>query len=509
MAIYRYQPDSLVDAIQLITNEKGGKRAYLYADNAADTEKLRLVKQGLRAEGYKCVPTLNDGKPVLEVRGFTKPEELLNYLSTLKALRGQPQITAEESDTRSADEKARNASLKLAGISYNIGDASYLTYAYRQYRDEKVIKVKGDGNHINFFNKMNIFAGIGYTLGSSALSLYGSKDQSLNTINTANKKIFAHLRQQNVEVSEDSTLKAAMSEKDRGIFGNAHQFLAKYPSEVFNSIYVFVGGALMAAAAYRATRPIAKGVTALEKAAEAVARKEQKDEIWDIGLGVVTASSALVGLTVKEKKPDEDAPKRHGAGRIIDYIQEKPLRATGIGYMVSTVLHGIGTYKKYQLGNQTVKKTAIYRGIFVAANVVSELLLSISSKGHGVGVKPDDSVDQSVVAATAELIMRQPFEKREAMIQNMAGFMSSRDVLGGKSEAIAADLRRHIEALANSPWTKHYVPNAKGEMVEAAPVQPALNTSVETMTKGPEKPTSVVSNAEHLSRQQPLAHALT
>ena len=264
MALYRYQSGSLLDSVQVLTNEAGGMRAYLMAADDAPSNVLRDKKQDIRALGLKCVPIVHDGKPALEVRGFKNANELMGQLKTL-GVAGEPaSITPDEGDTRSRKEKWGNSTLKIAGISYLVGDAAYLRYAYGQFKDEKVSVAKTlAGNRTNFFNKLNIFAGIGYGLGSLALTFYGSRDQSLNTINSANQKIYGHLRNQGIDVPDGSTLKSSMDEKDRGFFGNINHSLSKYPSETLNSVYVGVGLALMAAASYRATRPI-KGLVGKE-----------------------------------------------------------------------------------------------------------------------------------------------------------------------------------------------------------------------------------------------------
>jgi len=67
-------------------------------------------------------------------------------------------------------------------------------------------------------------------------------------------------------------------------------------------------------------------------------------------------------------------------------------------------------------------------------------MLAISSKGHGTGVKPDESVDKSVIATTAELIQRQPEAKREALIEQFSGYMASADVLERAGNAQLGDL---------------------------------------------------------------------
>jgi predicted Zn-dependent protease len=94
----------------------------------------------------------------------------------------------------------------------------------------------------------------------------------------------------------------------------------------------------------------------------------------------------------------------------------------------------------------------------VGTNLLSEWLLAISSKGHGTGVKPDDSVDRTVIAATAQTILQQPEEKRENLITQLSGYMALPDVLGGEAKDIEAKLRELLAASSENPWLKKAMP---------------------------------------------------
>ncbi len=496
LAIYRYQNESLIDSLHILTNEKGGLRAYLYAENGAQSEALRILKQSLRTQNYKCVPTLYDGKPVLEVRGFDKPEQLISLLSDLHAIKGTPEMVMEEGDKRTNKEKLGNSTLKMAGGFYNIGDISYMYYKGAPLLEQWKHFPKGEKFGGKFFGILDVVAGVGYGLGSLVLTFFGSRDQSLNTIRTATAQIERYARKENYEITPESSIAFVNQDPKRGFFGSIKQALERYPSEIFNSIYVFVGLFLSAAAVYHSTRPIDKALPVAEL------KKALKAQFWnrvDVGLGVVTATSAITGLVVKEQKPVKGDPKRDGIGGVIDWIREKPLRATGIGYMIATGFHAWSTTGMWV--DKTEKpQYLIGRAIFIVANVASEFLLAVSSKGHGVGVKPDASVDNSVIAATSELILRQPPEKHEAMIQRLAGYMAVPEVLGGDAETIAKELRTHLAALKQNPWTKHYVfvPNGSGEKT-------AVETELANMPaqEAPAKPANIVSGGiEYVAKQQ-------
>lgn len=478
MAIYRYQPGSLLDEVTIIMNQSGGVRGYIHARSDATVEQLAQVQAGLHAQGWKTVAIMHDGKPALEVRGFKQPEKLVEVVRANGWTREPLAITPLGSDTRTTTEKWGNATLRAAGISYNVGDAAYLTYAYKQYAHEK----KDNDSGKNFFNKLNMVAGVGYAMGSLALTKYGSRDQSQNIIQSASRKIKGQIIREGGVVSDDSALQEVIQEPKRSFFGRFDHLLAKYPSETLNSVYVGVGGILSAAAFYRSV--------VAHRAGNA---RERNEELWDIGLGAVTAMSAITGLAVKEKKPEEGEPHREGVGKVLDWIQEKPLRATGFGYMVATMFHGVGTYKKYRNGDQQVRDTAFYRGVFVASNVVSEILMALSSKGHGTGVKPDGSVDETVIAATAEHIARQPLAVRDKMIAQLAGYMASPEVLGGKAEDISAQLTKALADIRQNPWAKAPAGVANDNGTEVA-MHPNV---VPIAVKGQERPNTVVSSIAH------------
>ncbi len=473
MAVYQYTQGSLLNEVQIHTNETGGRRAYMHAREDATSEQLRMAKQALRALGYQCLPIVQDGKPMLEVRGFEKNEELLGALSQISLISGQPgKVVADPGDKRSLAGKAKASTLRLAGWSYNIGDASYMWYA-----TAPVVKEwRGASKEKKFFGLVEILSGIGYTLGSLCLTFYGARDQSLNTIKASTKKIERFARKEGYEIPDESSIAHVNAEPQRSFVGKVKATIARYPSEALNTIYTGVGLGIAATAFYKGTRPIASGLSAAQHLLE---KKDRRNELIDVGLGGITAASALIGIGVKETKRMEGEPKRTGLGGIVDWVKEKPLRATGVGYMIATGWHGIGTIKHWQDGTKD-KKYLYGRAVFIVANIFSEVMLALSSKGHGVGVKPDSSVDDSVMATAAELVLRQPAEKREAVLRQLSGYMASPEVLATKADEVEKQLRLHLDLLDNNPWTSHFTghENATPSPIAPAPTHDAPGTKV-------------------------------
>lgn len=445
LAIYRFQPDSLIDSLQIRVNDTGSARAYLHAREGAEAEELHAIQAAITAHGWKTVPTLHDGEPTLEVRGFTKPDDALGLLASHGWTLGTPTVQAQPDDTPTVKEKRAARTLKFAGYSYNLGDLSYLFYTVGPYLEHRKTMSPSD----KVFGKIDIASGIGYMAGSLALTRYGGRDQSQNTIRTAVQKIERYARKEGIVPQEDTALKQITTDKPKGLLDKIDIIGSRYPSEVLNSVYVFVGACISAVAFYRGTREIPNHLTGALRS-EAIAKRNAFRN--DVGLGLITGASAIAGLAIKEKKPVEGEPGRHGIiGGALDWIQEKPLRATGIGYMVATAFHARGTYKQFKAGSEK----PIYlagRAVFIASNIFSELMLTLSSKGHGTGVKPDESIDRTVISATAELLLRQPEEKRLQLADQMAGYIASPEVLGGKAEDVAERLIKHMRAMEKNPW---------------------------------------------------------
>jgi hypothetical protein len=158
------------------------------------------------------------------------------------------------------------------------------------------------------------------------------------------------------------------------------------------------------------------------------------------------------------------------------------------------------TVRKYRAGDADVRDTVKYRAVFVAANVLAEVMLFLSSKGHGQGVKTDDSVEKSVIATTAELISKQNPGYQNQLVDQLAGYMASPDVLGGKAEHIAAELRAQLAAMHHHPWVQKTPQPAQ----TAAASSPAAPTVPQTTVAAASIDPSVLSKMS----ATPVAHAV-
>ena len=473
VAIYRYQSGSLIDEVYLVKNASGGVRAYLHAKSDATADQLSTITTGISANNWKGIPFSASGLPYLEVRGFKTPNDLIALLQTNGWAKGDANITQQESDIITRKERLRNLTLRLTGYAYNFGDLCYMIYAVMGLKGQKELHRQGKPSDIGA-EKLNVGAGIGYAMGGTALSLFGSRDQSQAEIDSATQKVKDYLAKEGVHATPDSTIDYMLEDKNHSFGHRFRKFVSRYPSEILNTIYIGVGG-LIAAHAYRNWKVTGK-----------------PGDLIDVGLGAVTTTSALLGITVKEKKPIAGEPKKHGLARAWQWIEEKPLRATGIGYFIATMFHATSTIKGYRAGDPAIREEIKFRGGFVAANVFAEALMFTSSKGHGQGVVMDDSIEKTVCAAAADIIARQPEEKQQALVNQLAGYLASPGQFGSKADKIASEMRQQLAAIKTTPWATHAAKLAADEPAIAS-ADPAA--SLESQT-----PTSQVTEATAIAK---------
>lgn len=372
-----------------------------------------------------------------------------------------------------------------------------------------------------------IISGLGYLAGSLVLAGYGSKDQSRIEIKKSLDHIENFLKREGlINANNSQQLLGEKDNKNKNIFERANDFIKRYPSEILNTIYTGVGLALMFSS-LKAIRGMSGDIKSAKKALDDASgasspvreylkdtvdslKKDRGGEIIDIGLGAVTASSALAGILIKEKRPIEGEKKPEGLfAKAWNWIEEQPLRVTGYGYMLATAFHAWASFEKWKPnlneskalaggfssernaelvnGMKFRRKTLIGRSAFIASNILAEILLVLSSKGHGEGVRPKD-IDDSVISAAADFVARQPQEKQEPLIERLAGFMAAPDIVGRKAEDIAAELRIQVAGIADNPWAQMQrdkqpvkeVPIA-AEVMRAQQVSPATKVSAVNM----------------------------
>jgi len=431
MTFYRYGVPSLIDEIEFVPTEKGGVRAYMHASETADPALLRKTIDNLHASGSQTVPFDKEGKSVLEVRDFGKEKHLLKRLEAEGVIQGAPQM--EKGKPLSLWDQFRKRTLQATGVTYLTGDYGFFRYNMKEA------------------DALGMVGALSYFLGTLSLIGYGRNDQSDIQVRDMAKDLQYFLTREKVEVPKDCALHTVGNPKKKNLLGSLDEFAKRYPSELFNT-FTALAGVFVAASAAKKVR-----MAPLHYGHDLKALSKHRFEGWmDVGLGTITAISGTLATIVKEKKPDPDTPPTKGFDWIWQQVQAHPLAIAGGGYTIATTCHAVSTvvaYKEAKRTNDMVRlKSVPGRALFVGMAFLSEFLLAISSKGHGEGVTSDESVEKSVYAIAAEMLLKKPPQEREWHLQHIAGFLQQPDILAESYETVEKNLREEVARLQKNPW---------------------------------------------------------
>ena len=490
MPLYRYNSNSTIREITFKNTEGGQHYAYLHAAENTPADMLDDIMCKAAERGWRIAPSNIGGKPTLQIAGFRKEEDIANWLQTREWTSGQPQIEPDIIKEINFSDKLKKRSLAASGVAYVAGDLSFMKYGYSG----------GDW--------MNTAAGVMYGAGTASLLGFGRKDQSDLQIREITKKLNSYVRENGHDISPSASIDSILNDKDKGTLKTADDFFRRYPSEMMSLCFAAAGTLIMTTAykhhiktpmALHEAENTAKEVierwqakptkyahnlaqpdlnkTVLEK----VKKSHKLEGFLDVGLGSLTTISGLFAMSVKEKKQDPDAPQKEGFEAVWEKIKQKPLAIAGYGYMVSTLCHAFSTATAMKYADNERRKSVPWRAVFVASNIVAELLLSISSKGHGEGVKSDGTVDTTVISLAAEMIVKQPAKMQDGLIDYVCGFLGRPDVLALKNDDARRLITQEVELMRNNPWAHaaHRAANAAPTaVVTSDKTSPAWQTKI-------------------------------
>ncbi len=471
MSVYKYPQSNVIDEVTFKRTANGSVRAYLHAQPNVSPDRVHDILDTFDKNGWQALPFNLDGKPTLEIRGLKNEATFLSFLKSHHWVSGAVSHHEEKGERLSLMEKFKNRTLQASGVAMGIADLGFIGYGLIEANNHKK---RGIHTKRDFREAL---AGLSYLTGSTVLTAYGRNDQSDIQIREIAKLVLQRAEEKGLTVN-DSAAENISEDKNKGTLSQLNNFFRKHPSEIGNMSYfaagAFIGGSALQNRALAKPRP---GMT------EKQIREMRKGGWGDAALGGTTMASGLVATLGKERAPDPNAPPKHGVAAKFDHIKRSPLAIAGIGYIASTLCHTYTTFIERKealraIADSTLKplerdiakdkmKAIPFRVTFISFTLIGELLLTISSKGHGHGVQVDDTVDQSIYSVTADLISRQPKALQADLIKNMSEFLSDPKVLGGDRGKIAQELTADVELMRKNPWAV-----AASAAQQAAPAQP-------------------------------------
>ena len=462
MSVYRYNQSKIISQVMFKKNEAGGIRAYMSAGSDLDTATVKEFMALCEKKDWNCTPYTISGKPTLEVRDFGKEKDLIEALAQKKWVQGTCEIQADKTENATFQDKVKKRSLLASSLSMLVADSSFFMYGLKEA------------------SRLDMAGGLSYFGGSIAGILGSRKEPSDLQIKDLSRQLATHLKSQDITIPESCSLDNILKDHNRGLIKKADDIFRRYPAELMNLSYA-VAGLCVGLAAYKSkVKTLPKVGAALERlehdlekikvnfpgatishadranylkvAEKKVLRDHHREGYMDMALGGVTLTSGLFATLVKEKVHDPDTPRSPGLQGVYEWMREKPLAVAGYGYMVSTMCHAVSTMIAWNGADKERKKSVPFRMGFIAFTLLGELLLTISSKGHGEGVRSDDSVDDTIIASAADLIAKQEPRTHATLIEMVGDFLGRPDVLAMKDSTIKQRLREQIEALRDNPW---------------------------------------------------------
>jgi len=306
--------------------------------------------------------------------------------------------------TKTDDEKSdatttlKENSLKAAGWAYLIGDATLCA----------ANMMEGD--------RAGAKGAALWSAGSIVLLLFGNPgaDRQLKLLN---QRLGTYLKKQGVEIPKNPT--TAELAKEGGVIEHILKFFYAYPSQILNTLYA-VGGA-----------SIAKG--GFEQGMKT-----------DFTKGALVTAGGLAGLLIPEKPRNPKHSAHSLLGKTWEWAQEKPLRVAGTFYHLNNVFAAASVYEKWKQNknNPDLSKLARYspyvRFLNVASFIVANVLLGMSSKEHGGSNEKDNQqILAKLASESAAVVVAQPKEVQETLVQNIAGYLSAQPEIKKTAPEIA------------------------------------------------------------------------
>lgn len=335
--------------------------------------------------------------------------------------------TDKETEKQGPIDALKNQSLKAAGVAYLIGDAAIIATGFLD--DSKTPKEQ----------MQHSLVGVYWGLGGLTAARYGNPKEE-KQLELLSSHLGDYLKKQGVEIPDSPSTEALT--KQGGIIDHIETFLYKHPSEVLNAIYAL--GAVQLA---RSGRTAMKNKTG---------KDDRRLAGLDIASGALIGAGALSGLLIKEKKPDPEHPAKGVLGKAKAWIQEKPLRASGILYTANNVSMILAArtdqLNSKNTGNQGYKMRYVTAATYVFANA----MLAISSKNHGGNISANTS--EKLATSAANVIAAQPPALQDALVMQISGYLAGQPEIDKKPNEIASLLQSKLAevktAMSNDTGTK-------------------------------------------------------
>jgi hypothetical protein len=322
-----------------------------------------------------------------------------------------PETSHPDTSVTSAATALQDNSLKGAGYSLLLADCALIASGLKAGKGKEA------------------FGGVYGLLAGFVGSRYGNPNAETQ-LKLTHQKLGAYLKQQGIEIPEKPDAKELT--KEGGVLHHIESFLYAHPSQVMNVLYSMVGLQFL--------------------------RSGLQQNTFDMkASGSLLIAGALSGLLISEKAPDPENPPEGAVNKLTSWIQEKPLRLTGTLFSANQFFLAKDALRERR--EHPEQKSYMFKMLAVAAFVLGNTLISLSSKSHGGGSKMDEETMGKLADTAAHIVAAQPREMQETLLEHMAGFLAAETNIDMSSQQISAlfhakmeEVRGKHEELGNGSW---------------------------------------------------------
>lgn len=458
MTVYYFDNSPVIDNVKIVHSAGGRHTAYIRARDGADGAALEQIKKSLTHDEMQWTPVRHNGEYVLEVRNIGRSgKNLLHFLADEGVVRDEPRQEANSDNRVTAWDKFKANTLRWSGWAYFFGDMNFIAYGWKKAFTADPVSGKR-----KITNPQLLLAGLFYASGSPFISIFGTGDKSDMQLRNMSYDTLQHLAGTGMAIPENSSILSVTHRHNSNAWRKMVGKFERYPAEIANSFFglagtmvVWEGGKDLAKFRHesRSGQPHARNVTSI---------------MMDMGLGVMSFLAGLVSVFVQEEPRKPGVPRKEGFAGIWQWVQEKPLRVAGGLLGMSTISHAGSSAIGYARARRILadpnsteaqradaleeKRALPNRALFAGGNMAAEGLMSVSSKGHGKGVESDASLEPSIYAVMADMVLRSPKENQEKLLASISDYLSQTDNLNVHKDTIRKGIEAQMNDLARHPW---------------------------------------------------------
>jgi hypothetical protein len=393
--------------------------AYIYTSvDESDLENLHAMRDAFRAKGWANSSDMRDGKSVLRVTGLQNPDELIDLVRNgpfKQAVPTQASIVSKDKP-KPFMEQVRTHSLRASGIIYSIGNAFYIASGIARKKQAA-----------------QIGTGVAFSVGDVMVAIFGGKDDE-RQFKSLLTKLTHHLNKNGISIPKDSAISAEISTKGESLSERTYDLIHEHINKI-KALAEVVGGFLYFKAG-----------------------KDQGNR-WKQATAVIFTTGFGSSLFIKEKKPDPEKLAHAGPlEKAWAWVQERPLRAAGYSGLSNTLFTTIGALeeRKTELAKPPGIRTDHYKYDLgaSASMLVANNLYALSNKSTG-GAITSDGLINDLYGLVAQVLNREPEDKREAAIRATVDFLGERIEIKDTRKQIETRLREQMGHEAHdNPWFK-------------------------------------------------------